>query len=149
MDLNFQQLPSTSAQPCSTQALLTKVSKKRQKTGRILGPFDSPPLPNLRCSGLGAIPKHDGGWRIIYHLSAPTGSSINDFIDANTYTLTYCTVDDAYTIFYYIYKAEKPSVRPSAVFWSRGSPPWMQGLTSNLHETKRLSSGITKFIFKS
>ena len=23
---------------------------------------------------------------------------INDFIDANTYTLTYCTVDDAYTI---------------------------------------------------
>ena len=31
MDLNFQQLPSTSAQPCSTQALSTKVSKKRQK----------------------------------------------------------------------------------------------------------------------
>ena len=47
---------------------------------------------------LGAIPKHDGGWRIIYHLSAPTGSSINDFIDVITYTLTYCTVDDAYTI---------------------------------------------------
>ena len=50
---------------------------------------------------------------------------------------------------YLLYKAEKPSVCPSVVFWSRGSPPWMQGLTSNLHETKRLSSGIMKFIFKS
>ena len=72
--------------------------KKETEAGRILGPFYTPPLPNLRCSGLGAIPKHDGGWRIIYHLSAPTGSSINDFIDPNTYTLSYCTVDDAYTI---------------------------------------------------
>ena len=79
-------------------SIIDESLKKETKTGRILGPFDSPPLPNLRCSGLGAIPKHDGGWRIIYHLSAPTGSSITDFIDANTYTLTYCTVDDAYTI---------------------------------------------------
>ena len=29
----------------------------------ILGPFDSLPLPNLWCSGLGLVPKHDGGWR--------------------------------------------------------------------------------------
>ena len=65
---------------------------------RILGPFDSPPLPNLRCSGLGLVPKHDGGWRTIYHLSAPPGHSINDFIDPSTYTLTYCTVDNAYAI---------------------------------------------------
>ena len=72
--------------------------KKETEAGRILGPFRTPPLPNLRCSGLGAIPKHDGGWRIIYHLSAPAGSSINDFIDPDTYTLTYCSVDDAYSI---------------------------------------------------
>ena len=57
-----------------------------------------PPLPNLRCSGLGAIPKHDGGWRIIYHLSAPPGLSINNFIDSDSYSLSYCSVDDAYTI---------------------------------------------------
>ena len=63
---------------------------------RIIGPFDS--LPNLRCSGLGIVPKHDGGWRTIYHLSAPLGYSINDFIDPSTYTLSYCTVDDAYAI---------------------------------------------------
>ena len=64
----------------------------------ILGPFNAPPLPNLRCSGLGVVPKHDGGWRTIYHLSAPLGSSINDFIDPLVYTLNYCTVDDAYAI---------------------------------------------------
>jgi len=47
---------------------------------------------------LGCHTKHDGGWWIIYHLSAPSGSSINDLIDQNDYTLSYCSVDDAYTI---------------------------------------------------
>ena len=41
------------------------------------------PLPNFWTSGLGLIPKHDGGWQIIYHLSAPFAQSINDFIDAH------------------------------------------------------------------
>ena len=44
------------------------------------------------------VPKHDGGWRIIYYLSAPPGRSINDFIDPDAYTLSYCSVDDAYAI---------------------------------------------------
>ena len=66
--------------------------------GRILGPFQTPPLPNFRTSGLGLVPKHDGGWRIIYHLSASAGQSVNDFIDPFTYSLSYCSIDDAYTI---------------------------------------------------
>ena len=64
----------------------------------VLGPFDSPPLPNLRCSGLGLIPQQDGSWRTIYHLSAPPGKSINDFINPDTYELSYCSVDDAFAI---------------------------------------------------
>ena len=44
------------------------------------------------------MPKHDGGWRIIYHLSVPPGRSIDDFIDLDAYTLPYCSVDDAYAI---------------------------------------------------
>ena len=44
------------------------------------------------------VPKQDGGWRTIYHLSAPLGKSINDFINPDTYTLTYCSVDDAFAI---------------------------------------------------
>ena len=34
----------------------------------------------------------------IYHLSAPPGKSINDFINPDTYTLTYCSVDDTFAI---------------------------------------------------
>ena len=34
----------------------------------------------------------------IYHLSAPSGSSVNDFIDPSTYTLSYCSIDEAYSM---------------------------------------------------
>ena len=64
-------LPSAYQQPEVIDATL----KKECDAGRILGPFSSPPLHNLCTSGLGLIPKHDGGWRIIYHLSAPTDYS--------------------------------------------------------------------------
>ena len=59
-------LPSAHQQPKAIDATL----KKECEAGRILGPFQTPPLKNFRTSGLGVIPKHDGGWHIIYHLSA-------------------------------------------------------------------------------
>ena len=71
--------------------------QKECEAGHILGPFQFPPLPNFRTSRLGLVPKHDGGWRIVYHLSAPAGHSIN-FIDPLTYSLSYCSINDAYTI---------------------------------------------------
>ena len=87
-------LPFAFQQPSVIDATL----QKECEAGRILGPFPTPPLPNFRTSGLGLVPKHDGGWHIIYHLSAPTTHSINDFIDPLTYSLSYCSIDDAYTI---------------------------------------------------
>ena len=87
-------LPTAYQQPDVIDATL----QRECEAGRILGPFTSPPLPNFRTSGLGLIPKHDGGWRIIYHLSAPHGSSINDYIDSSLYSLSYCSIDDAYKI---------------------------------------------------
>ena len=51
------------------------------RLSRFLGPIDQPPLPTFRSSGLGLVPKHDGGWQTICHLSAPHSSSINDHID--------------------------------------------------------------------
>ena len=87
-------LQSASQQPKVIDTTLTEECK----AGRILGPFQHPPLPNFRTSGLGLVPKHDGGWRIIYHLSAPQNFSINDFIDPPLYSLSYCTIDDAYRI---------------------------------------------------
>ena len=38
------------------------------------------------------------GGGAIYHLSAPLGNSINDYINPDDYTLSYCSVDDAYGI---------------------------------------------------
>ena len=87
-------LASASQQPDKLDANIATECQ----AGRIWGPFRTPPLPNFRCSGLGLVPKHDGGWRTIYHLSAPYGSSINDSIKSQDYTLSYCSVDDAFAI---------------------------------------------------
>ena len=87
-------LPSEFQQPNVIDAALEKECKAR----RILGPFQVHPLQNFHTSGLGLVPKHDGSWRVIYHLSAPAGHSINDYIDPLTYSLSYCTIDHAYTI---------------------------------------------------
>ena len=57
-------------------------------------PYPSPPLPNTRCSGLGVVPKKDGGWGTICDLSFQPGSSINDYIDP----LRYCSIDSAIAI---------------------------------------------------
>ena len=45
-----------------------------------------------------AVPKHDRGWQIIYHLSAPFAQSVNDLIDPHAYSLSYCTIDETYKI---------------------------------------------------
>ena len=63
--------------------------------GHIAGPFRTLPLPNLQGSGLGVVPKKNGSRRLIMHLSAPFGKSINDGISADDYSLHYKTVDDA------------------------------------------------------
>ena len=78
--------------------VIDEALSKEVNENRIAGPYLYPPLPNLRCSGLGAVPKKDGGWHLIYHLSAPLNSSINDFIDPDTYSLQYSTIDDAIKI---------------------------------------------------
>ena len=65
--------------------------------GRILSPFKTPPLPNFRCSGLGLVPKHDGGWHAIHYISLLM-VLVSMTIDPEAYTLNYCSVDDAFTI---------------------------------------------------
>ena len=64
--------------------------------GRVLGPFDSPPLPDLHVSGFGVIPKagQPGKWRLILDLSSPHGSSVNDAIDPDLFSLQYIKFDD-------------------------------------------------------
>ena len=60
--------------------------------GRIVGPFDTRPISNLRCSPIGLIPKTMGGIRLITHLSYPPANSVNDFIDEHYTSVKYSTM---------------------------------------------------------
>ena len=69
--------------------------EKELSRGDTAGPFSEPPIPNLQCSPLGVVPKKDGTWCIIMDLSSPHGSSINDHISKEQYTLHYATFNQA------------------------------------------------------
>ncbi len=75
--------------------IIDKVLGKEITMDRIAGPFDEPPFADLHCSGLGLVPKDRTDWRLIFHLSAPPGHSINDSISPEEFSLTYNTIDDA------------------------------------------------------
>ena len=63
---------------------------------RLTGPFDSPPFPQFRISPLGIVPKKSPGeYRLIHHLSYPSGSSVNDGIAFENCTVTYARIDEA------------------------------------------------------
>ena len=64
--------------------------------GRVAGPFMHPLIPQLHISSFGVIPKNGqpGKWRLIMDLSSPAGSSVNDGIDVDSFSLQYTRVDD-------------------------------------------------------
>ena len=67
-------------------------------SGRLKGPFQCPPFKNMQISPIGCIPKKSpGDFRLIHHLSYPTGSSINDGIIPDLASVSYCSFDDAIT----------------------------------------------------
>ena len=68
---------------------------KEMAAGRVPDPFMDKPIVNLRVSGLGTAPKKNGKWRVILHLSAPYGSSVNDEISREEFSLHYSIADDA------------------------------------------------------
>ena len=63
--------------------------------GKTAGPFATDPLPNFVCSPVGVVPKKTDKLRIIHHLSAPEGHSVNDGILKEDFSLQYVTVDYA------------------------------------------------------
>ena len=71
---------------------------KEVPNGHTAGPFQTPPIPNLQCFPLGVVPKKDGTWRIIMDLSSPHGSSINDYISKEEFSLHYATFDQALSL---------------------------------------------------
>ena len=65
-----------------------------QKLGRIAGPFKTKPIVNLKISPIGIIPKAEGLWRLITHLSYPENKSVNSFIDPEECTVVYTSLDE-------------------------------------------------------
>ena len=77
------------------QVGMQKVNQEIQ-AGRFAGPFSHPPFPDLHCSPLGLVPKKEPHeFRLIHHLSAPHGRSINQGIAKEDATVQYSTFDDA------------------------------------------------------
>ena len=72
--------------------LMAKINKEVQ-LGRMIGPFPVSPFSNLVISPLGLVPKSEGGWRLIMHLSFPEGSSVNDGIDKDLCSVKYTSFD--------------------------------------------------------
>ena len=98
--------------------------------GHTAGPFSSPPLPSMCCSGVGIVPKKSGKLRLFHHLSAPAGVSVNDGIPKGLYSLQYVTIDDAIDMILRLGRGHcwqrltfaTPSSMPRA---TRGpAPPW-------------------------
>lgn len=60
-----------------------------------VGPFPSLPLPNLQISSFGVIPKkgQPGKWHLIMDLSSPRGSSVNDGINPDKFSMHYIKLD--------------------------------------------------------
>lgn len=74
------------------------VQKKIEKVceGHVLGPFDEPPVPNLRVSPLGVVPKKaPREFRLIHHLLFPEGSSVNNTIPEHLCSVWYTSFDSA------------------------------------------------------
>ena len=63
---------------------------------RLAGPFDKKPLQNFVCLSIRIVSKKDKGkFRLIHHLSYPSGLSVNEGISKQYTSMSYQTVDDA------------------------------------------------------
>ena len=63
---------------------------------RVAGPFVESPVPNLRISPLGVIPKKTPGeFHLIHHLSYPEGESVIDMIPQELCMVRYTSFDAA------------------------------------------------------
>ena len=72
---------------------------KELEASRIVGPFLIPPFLVFRTSPLGISPKKTPlEFRLIHHLSYPSGASVNDFIPKEFSTVRYATIDDAISL---------------------------------------------------
>lgn len=61
--------------------------------GRVAGRFQFSPMHNLHTSPIGVVPKADGDWQMIMHLSHPPATSINHNVDPIHTSVKYTSCD--------------------------------------------------------
>lgn len=78
------------------RAELRKKVDEEVAKGRLLGPFKHSPIEGLMISPLYVVPKPGSTkFRMIFNLSSPKGTSVNDCIPPEAKSVHYCTVFDA------------------------------------------------------
>ena len=88
--INSKKLPSALIQP----DVIDQNIASNLALGRIIE-IDAP-TNHFISSPLGLVPKHDGGFRKIHHLSYPHGSSVNDYIASEASTLSYSSLQNVF-----------------------------------------------------
>ena len=74
---------------------------KEVTRGHTLGPYKIKPFSNLHISPIGAVPKkYDDSYRLIMELSSPRGTSVNEGINKEEFSVTYSSFDEALTMIY-------------------------------------------------
>ena len=74
--------------------LVEEIIMKEVAVGRVAGPFFSMPIRNLMISPVGLVPKSTPGeMRLIFDLSFPNGSSINEGIPREYASVSYTSFD--------------------------------------------------------
>ena len=91
--------------------VLKEKFKKEILLGRFAGPFKSPPINNLKISPVGLIPKTDGTYRLITHLSHPEGTSVNDGISDLDSSVSYTTFDKVADMIFLLGKGSEMAKR--------------------------------------
>lgn len=88
---------SENLRSCSLNPEIIKAQiNKEIESGRVAGPFEERPLPNLIVSPIGLVPKKTlGEFRMIHHLSYPESESINSYIDPTVCSVKYTSFDEA------------------------------------------------------
>lgn len=79
-------------------AIVKQKITKELSLQRIGGPFKEPPFPTLQISPIGLVPKKDGDYRLIHHLSYPDQDSINYYLNPLACSVHYSSIDDAAAI---------------------------------------------------
>lgn len=70
--------------------------EKELVAGRLAGPHAVPPFSTFRVSPLDVVPKKTPiEFRLTYHLSHLAGSSVNDSIPSDYFSVTYASITNA------------------------------------------------------